>query len=772
MERIQLAFFMVVSLCGVLASSTSSSESAGVFGSGAASSPTPHSPPTRSNYTTVAITIVERDIVNFKHADFHSQLVASMSQCHASEVTILSYGPTLLDELIAVDVLFAWREPTSRRTPDVLAQEFIFFTTKLRSLEPLTEKYTINSAVLDPTKVVPAWALTTATNRTDDAELLDVQFPGIMEPIGIMVVTSVFILLTISFVIYYLVRGRSARDPVRYSVDDSKMDTGCTAWVLGANTNISDSMKQGRIMGDLLKREENVKLVACGYEHTIIVTSRHRVFVGGGNARGQLGLGHNRRVFKFERSSWFDGMEISSVVCGSYHTAVVDADGKLYTFGSGDQGVLGHGDWADQWTPREVTQFHDTSGPPEHPVSEVRGIASGAHHLIVETDDGVWSWGSNDSGQLMLGEEVGAKCQCTPQRVTYFQDYGSKIREIVCGDYHTFVLCGEWEIYACGWNGQGQLGMGHYNNLFLPELVPVHESTTAVRSISTSSDHTLVATDSGVYSCGAGVWHQLGLGEDNHNSTTSLTWISALEGNDIVTVYAKGESSVFVGNDHAVVFACGKSEALGMKAEGAGSTNQSHPNVLVHEGVHYLNKPSRIDIEELLNVPPTCRTSSTNVQHQRRQRLAPTHSDHHLHDEEDEEEEPSGGRSTRSSLVVNRRQELLEAEGDSFPSIRHLVMGRDYTMVLVRLGDKLNKNPVDDPDDSSAAERKKKTKKSHRDTSPPEVTTKSATKSVREENPLNQEKVFNGNDPFEPPRKKTAATPGKKKKSGKSSGRS
>ena len=147
---------MVVSLCGVLASSTSSSESAGLFGSGAASSSsTPPSPTTRSNYTTVAITLVERDIVNFKHADFHSQLVASMSQCHASEVTILSYSPTLNEDLIAVDVLFAWRESTSRRTPDALAQEFIFFTTTLRSLEPLTEKYTINSAVLDPTKIVP-----------------------------------------------------------------------------------------------------------------------------------------------------------------------------------------------------------------------------------------------------------------------------------------------------------------------------------------------------------------------------------------------------------------------------------------------------------------------------------------------------------------------------------------------------------------------------------------------------------------------------------------
>jgi hypothetical protein len=40
---------------------------------------------------------------------------------------------------------------------------------------------------------------------------------------------------------------------------------------------------------------------------------------------------------------------VVKVDCGRWHTAVVTDDGEVYTFGSGDKGQLGHGDYKERF---------------------------------------------------------------------------------------------------------------------------------------------------------------------------------------------------------------------------------------------------------------------------------------------------------------------------------------------------------------------------------------------------------------------------------------
>lgn len=51
-------------------------------------------------------------------------------------------------------------------------------------------------------------------------------------------------------------------------------------------------------------------------------------------------------------------------------------DGRLFTFGCGDSGVLGHGDVQDSLAPREVV---DLRGVP------IRRAACGDHHMVAAT---------------------------------------------------------------------------------------------------------------------------------------------------------------------------------------------------------------------------------------------------------------------------------------------------------------------------------------------------------------------------------------------------
>ena len=48
----------------------------------------------------------------------------------------------------------------------------------------------------------------------------------------------------------------------------------------------------------------------------------------------------------FEEVKWFRAkrIEVTSVICGTWHTGAVDEEGSLYTWGRGDHGQLGTGE--------------------------------------------------------------------------------------------------------------------------------------------------------------------------------------------------------------------------------------------------------------------------------------------------------------------------------------------------------------------------------------------------------------------------------------------
>ena len=45
---------------------------------------------------------------------------------------------------------------------------------------------------------------------------------------------------------------------------------------------------------------------------------------------------------------------IREITCGSNQSAAITSNGELYTWGSGEDGCLGHGDTANQLKPKQV----------------------------------------------------------------------------------------------------------------------------------------------------------------------------------------------------------------------------------------------------------------------------------------------------------------------------------------------------------------------------------------------------------------------------------
>ncbi|EKX49192.1 hypothetical protein GUITHDRAFT_48795, partial [Guillardia theta CCMP2712] len=82
-------------------------------------------------------------------------------------------------------------------------------------------------------------------------------------------------------------------------------------------------------------------VVACGSLHCMIATEGGRLYACGSNSNGQLGLGDKEDRRRMTRVSFFDGCEIRKIACGDEHTLVLLTNGTLFGFGKNQLGQLG-----------------------------------------------------------------------------------------------------------------------------------------------------------------------------------------------------------------------------------------------------------------------------------------------------------------------------------------------------------------------------------------------------------------------------------------------
>lgn len=113
------------------------------------------------------------------------------------------------------------------------------------------------------------------------------------------------------------------------------------------------SVKQEPEQVEALKGKK-VVAVACGSFHMGCVTESGELYTWGSSVWHQLGHGERKNVVEPRRVTALEGKRVVEVSCGAYHTAVRTDAGRVYTFGAGSQGALGHGDLSDQEIPRLV----------------------------------------------------------------------------------------------------------------------------------------------------------------------------------------------------------------------------------------------------------------------------------------------------------------------------------------------------------------------------------------------------------------------------------
>ncbi|KAK9106465.1 hypothetical protein Syun_022476 [Stephania yunnanensis] len=307
----------------------------------------------------------------------------------------------------------------------------------------------------------------------------------------------------------------------------------------------------------------HVKSVACGEYHTCAVTNSGELYTW-----GDWGLGANLTVNSSHRSPWLpkvlfsplNGMHVSSVACGEWHTAIVSSSGQLFTFGDGTFGVLGHDNLQSFPQPKEVESLKGlrvktVACGPWHTAAVVDIMVD---HYKVNTSSGkLFTWGDGDKGRL---GHLDLERKLLPTCVARLIDHD--FVQVSCGRMLTVGLTDKGAICTMGSAVHGQLGNPYAEDKSIT-IVEGNLKGDTVKNISSGSYHVAALTSTGrVYTWGKGANGRLGLGDVEDRNTPTL--VEALRERQVETIVC-GSSFTAAICLHKSVFSADQSTCTGCK---------------------------------------------------------------------------------------------------------------------------------------------------------------------------------------------------------------
>jgi alpha-tubulin suppressor-like RCC1 family protein len=318
-----------------------------------------------------------------------------------------------------------------------------------------------------------------------------------------------------------------------------------TLWVWGRNYEgqLGLGTKSGFQVSPILSASGSWVSVQSGSNYTIALKTDGTLWAWGNNINGQLGQGEGASI---QSSSPVQiGGSWSSISAGDNHVLAIKPDGSLWSWGSNINGQLGYGyvapGYSNVFSPKQVGtsswsaisasrsfsvaiksdntlwawgrnfsgqlgqgDLIDKSSPVQVGTSSWSSVSSKGNHVVAKKpDDTVWAWGNNPDNRLGQSDVI--------NRSSPVQIGTSSWNIISAGRFNTYLIDYNGTLWAVGRNAEGQLGQN--NTLIQTSPVQIGGSWTSI----SSGYHALaLRTDNTLWSWGRNYQGQLGL-----NDTTS-----------------------------------------------------------------------------------------------------------------------------------------------------------------------------------------------------------------------------------------------------------
>eukprot|EP01113_Clastostelium_recurvatum_P000970 TRINITY_DN10416_c0_g1_i3.p1 TRINITY_DN10416_c0_g1~~TRINITY_DN10416_c0_g1_i3.p1 ORF type:complete len:713 (+),score=61.02 TRINITY_DN10416_c0_g1_i3:152-2290(+) len=293
----------------------------------------------------------------------------------------------------------------------------------------------------------------------------------------------------------------------RYMTPESIDEVKAMPFDLVVFDNFNPKYKFYMRVPGLLPGEDIAQISAGGY-HYALVTSGGRLFTWGIGSDGSLG--HGSRKIRLEPTLVETILEpVKQVSCGFRYTLALGESGCIYATGLDTEGCLGRGKVLAQKEGKRATyirSFEKVETPDDVRMSYV--CAGFCHSMATSVSGELYLWGSNKFGQLGNDSSAPKNRPILVEKCDHCRDYipfGSPIIQGSLGAHHSCVITSQGEAYTFGQSIDGQLGdmqtLG--NCLTVPSLANEFYGRDRIVKISSGTFHTMVLTEKGeVYSWG------------------------------------------------------------------------------------------------------------------------------------------------------------------------------------------------------------------------------------------------------------------------------
>nr|UWI51411.1 hypothetical protein NZ312_06830 [Clostridioides difficile] len=264
----------------------------------------------------------------------------------------------------------------------------------------------------------------------------------------------------------------------------------------------------------------NIKKVACGESHAVVLTSDGELLVAGINTDGQMGLGLEKvgkTISTFEKVPEIKG--VKDIACGVQSTYLLYNDGTLYVAGNNLYGQLGLG---TNGASANVNTFTKVD------VDNIKAVFSyNKSAFIIKNDNKCYSTGFNNQGQLGLGDKN--------DRNLFSLVSINDVKTIACGSEHTVLMTYNNDIYGCG--KEKCFGNALQSSLFT-KIEQVN-----IKTIACGHGNTMLIDNKGTLKvAGNNDIYQLGIANYSENIDSSFV--------DLKNTVAK---NIFIGLSHSIL---------------------------------------------------------------------------------------------------------------------------------------------------------------------------------------------------------------------------
>jgi alpha-tubulin suppressor-like RCC1 family protein len=265
------------------------------------------------------------------------------------------------------------------------------------------------------------------------------------------------------------------------------------AWGENTNGQIGDDTTITKEVPRLVEAlmAKNVIDIAVGDGVSLALTDEGKVYTWGKGDKGVLGYGetYDRLVpGEIIADGALGKRFVTKISCTYNHVLVITSDRKIFAWGDNTKGKLGDGSVVQQNEPVAVYMSPELRGK-----KVVDVAAGGEFSLALTADSVVFAWGSNE--YYSLGDYTDVD-RLVPHRV--YADEILQFKQIVsiaAGLRHAVVLASDGNVYTWGYGYYGQLGLGNTENYYKPMAID-QSSIGKVTGIAAGSYHTLLLTGS------------------------------------------------------------------------------------------------------------------------------------------------------------------------------------------------------------------------------------------------------------------------------------